>query len=488
MASSRNSVPNPRRMVATDALFWYAESAMPQFRPIIAGLYVLEHEVAAEQIDACIQKAVRGVPRLRKRVLEMPLHIGLPEWVEDEHFDLAYHVRHMSLPPGGNTRALLDLTAALFATPLDRERPLWEVYSIQGFANGRAVLFFKMHHALVDGVGSLAITEAMTQAEPRKVPPGKNHHQWSKKRPPHPSASARIARLVAHNARETVNLARRAVMSPLRIARHPLDTIDGVSRAVRGLRGVVSDLATPPVKDPISVEGSGLSRRFDIIDIPIARLKAIKKALGVTLNDVVLTALAGTLGRYHRRRRAHVDSLNCMVPMNLRSRSEKDVLGNRVGNFTIVLPVSEKQAAKRLDLIVSQTRAAKADQRGASYPLLVESLTMIPGAVLRWFARQSIGKINVACTNIPGIADARYLADARIEAIYPFASVVEGTPIVMALFSYGDVMNIGIDTDPEAIPDPHEITELFETSLAELESLAGIRSMQSRVSARTATP
>ena len=189
-------------------------------------------------------------------------------------------------------------------------------------------------------------------------------------------------------------------------------------------------------------------------------------------HDVVLVALTDTLGRYHRRRRIHIESLNCMVPMNLRGKDEKDALGNRVGNFTIVLPVGEKNIGRRIERIVAQTRAAKADKRGASYPLLVETLTMVPGPAFRWLARQSIGKINVACTNVPGVADQRYLAGAAVKSVYPFASVVEGTPLVMALLSYRGMMNIGIDTDPEAIPVPHKITELFERSLIELEKFA----------------
>jgi WS/DGAT/MGAT family acyltransferase len=458
-------------MVATDAMFWFAEAAMPIFRPIIAGLYLLDRNVAPDQVDRCIDCAIAAVPRLRERVLEMPLHIGLPEWVEDEHFDQAYHVRHLSLPANGGKRELLDLTAALFATPLDRERPLWEAYCIEGLEGGRSALFWKMHHALVDGVGSLAILNGLTQTDRRGPHRRAGAKPRSRRLVHHPSAAARLARLASHNIRETARLAVRAATTPLRVARDPAAAVREAVSTVRGLRGVISDLTTPTVHDPLCAGGSGLSRRFDILDVPIDRLKAIKSSLGVTINDVVLAALADTLGRYHRRHHAHVDALNCMVPMNLRGTHERDTLGNRVGNFTIVLPVSERDTARRLELVAGQTRAAKADKRGASYPLLVETLTMIPGVAFRWLARQSIGKINVACTNVPGVGGARYLAGARVEAVYPFASVVEGTPIVMALLSCDGTMNFGIDTDPEAIPEPHRITELFERSLGELEEL-----------------
>ena len=161
-----------------------------------------------------------------------------------------------------------------------------------------------------------------------------------------------------------------------------------------------------------------------------------------------------------------------MVPMNLRGRDERDTLGNRVGMFNIALPVGDPRPERRLTRIVEQTRAAKSDRRGAAAPFLVEALALLPGLAFRWIARHSIGRVNVACTNVPGMPTRRWMAGARVDAIYPFASVVEGTPLILAMVSYAGQMEIGIDTDPEAIPDPHRIALLFEDALAELEGLA----------------
>ena len=181
----------------------------------------------------------------------------------------------------------------------------------------------------------------------------------------------------------------------------------------------------------------------------------------MTINDVVLAVLAGTLGAYHRERHVRVDSLNCMVPMNLRGKDERDQLGNRVGTFTVRLPLDERRARQRLQLVTAQTRAAKSDRRGAAAPVFLQAIGLLPGFAFRWIARQSLGRVNIACTNVPGIRQPRFMAGARVEAIYPFASVVEGTPMVMALLSYADGMYVGIDTDPEAIPEPQRLAELF---------------------------
>ena len=272
-------------------------------------------------------------------------------------------------------------------------------------------------------------------------------------------------------------MAGRVAGVPLYALTHPGDSADQMWRVARGLRGMWTELSAPAVQDPLSGSTSGLSRRFDVMDIPLAQLDAIRKPLGVTLNDLILAVLAGTLGAYHRQRRVRSDTLTCMVPMSLRGRDEQDTLGNRVGVFNIALPVGERRPERRLSRIVRQTRAAKSDRRSALYPFFVQTLTVLPAGAFRWLARQSLGRVNVACTNIPGVPERRYLAGATVDAVYPFASVVQGTPLVVALFSYANTMDIGIDTDPEAIPDPHRISELFLVHLDEMAELArrGVR-------------
>jgi WS/DGAT/MGAT family acyltransferase len=391
--------------------------------------------------------------------------------VPDPHFDRSYHLRHVSLPAPGGTRELLDLAAQLFATPLDRERALWEAYCIEGVEGEGAAYFMKMHHSLVDGVGSVAILDALTQKTADAPAPRMTRPRRPRRASPPAGVPAQLARLAADNARGALELLRGAAGASARALREPGATARELVRTARGLRGLLADLTAPLVRDPLAEGSPGISRRLDVMDLPIERLRKIKAPLGVTLNDVVLAALASTLRAYHRERRTHVERLNCMVPMNLRGRGEREALGNRVGTFNIVLPLGEARPERRLERIVEQTRAAKSDKRGAAMPFLAEGMRWLPGGALRFIARRNLGRYNVACTNVPGVAERRYLAGARVDAIYPFASPVEGTPLVMALLSYAGALHVGIDTDPEAIPDPHRIAELFEAGLAELEAL-----------------
>jgi WS/DGAT/MGAT family acyltransferase len=456
-------------MAPTDALFWYAESVMPELRPIIAGLYLLARTPEHVALERCLETAIVRCPRLRQRVVEAPGQLALPEWIDDAHFDPSYHVRHVSLPPPGTLRQLLDLVGALFATPLDRQRPLWEAYAIDGLEGGRAALFLKLHHSVVDGVGSIAILDALTL--PGAPVPRRSRPRRRRRGSAAPGSLGRTAALLGDQVETAARLAWRAAQAPVSFVARPVASLEAGRRTWRGLRGMIADLTEPPLRDPLAVPGSGLSRRLDVAELRLDRLRKIKEGLGVTLNDLVLAALAGALHAYHRERRVHAATLACMVPMNLRARDERDVLGNRVGMFRIALPVGEPRAERRLARVVEQTRAAKADRRGAAAPLLVEALALVPGSALRWIARRSLGRVNVACTNVPGVAEPRSLAGALVESIHPFASVVEGTPLVVALLSYAGKMEVGIDTDPEAIPDPERITALFEAALDELERL-----------------
>lgn len=475
MPNTLHELDLPGRMTPTDALFWYAESALPNLRPVIAGLYLFDRRPDPERLAACLDATLQVLPRLRQRVVEVPLNLGLPEWVEDEHLDRSYHVRHIGLPAPGTARELLDVASQLFALPLDRSRPLWDATLLDGLEGERAALLFRMHHSVVDGVGSIAMLDAMTQRHrddpaPRVIRRRRKHS--STDRGALTRDGGALARMAFDNLGAAASTLAGAAALPLQALAQPAATADWIRRTLRGLGGVVADATHPLVPDPLLESTLGISRRLDIMDVAIDRLQAIRHLLGVTLNDVVLAAVAGCIHDYHSRRRVRVDALNCMVPMSLRSGDERDRLGNRVGMFSIRLPVGEKDPARRLAQIVTQTHAAKSDKRSAAYPALIHWLTFIPGAAFRVVARQALGRVNLVCTNVPGMPDRRYMAGAAIDAVYPLVAIVEGTPLAVALLSYAGQMHIGIDTDPEAIPDPHKLGELLGKAVDDLERLA----------------
>jgi diacylglycerol O-acyltransferase len=458
-------------MTATDAIFWYAETALPRFRPVIGGLFELDGAPATGALEAVFARAIAAIPRLRQRVAEAPLHVAPPEWIDDPHFDPGYHLRRVALPAPGHWRELLDLAGTLLAAPLDRERPLWEATVLEGLDGGRAALMMKLHHSVVDGVGALALLQALTQPHGERLARARSHPRSAPAGFP-----TRVGALAADASARALALTDRALRASVRAAADPRAAAREGWRAARGIARTLVDFTAGTVHDPLAEGGSGLSRRLETIEVPLERVEQTATRLGATLNDLLLAVLAGTQGAYHRERGVSVRALRCLVPMNLRSGDERHQLGNRLGLFNVWLPVAERDRGRRLRAIERQTRAAKRDRRGDAAKFLVDAAMLLPGPAFRWLARQSLGRVNTVCTNIHGPREICHLAGRRVRALFPFAPVVEGTPLVIAALSYAGKLAIGIDTDQECIPDPERIRALLEAELAGYAAFASGRS------------
>jgi len=456
-------------MDPADALFWYAQDAAPSLRPLIAGLFLLDRPAHWGRLRLAMENWLVALPRLRQRVVEPSFPLTLPEWEEDQNFDLDYHLRRVALT-SATERALFDFVGEIFATPLDRLRPLWEAYAIEGLSGGKAAFFLKVHHCVMDCVGSIGGLEALTQrSRGERIQPATRVPAVRK-----PFAASSALQF-------GWNLATDGLVAGLELSRfvaravaQPAETAETVARAARGVRGMITEMQSPGIHDPLADPGTGIGRRMDGVTFSLPRLRAIKDALQVSLNDVLLTAVAGMVGRYHRDRGIRIEALNCQVPMNLRHEQERYDLGNRVGIFNVILPIGERDVRKRLSRVVEQTSAAKRDRRGAAYPFLLYGLPLLPRFVMRQLANTITTRVNLICTNIPGPSEIRYLAGARIDALYPFAAVAVGVPLVIALLSYEKQLGVGIDTDPTAIPDPTVLHRHLETAITELEQLAGL--------------
>ena len=209
-----------------------------------------------------------------------------------------------------------------------------------------------------------------------------------------------------------------------------------------------------------------------MMPLSLPRMQGIKNALGVSLNDLVLTAVAGAVGRYHVRCGAPLEELECVVPMNLRQAHERELPGNRIGLFVVPLPVGEPDPLQRLKKICSQTTAAKTNGGGSASQFLLQALPFIPGVAFRAASQALRGKIGLICTNVPGPRTLRYLDGAKVDAIYPFLPAMFGIPLTVALLSYGDTYAVGIDTDDAAITRPELLSRYFGDAVDEIERRA----------------
>jgi WS/DGAT/MGAT family acyltransferase len=441
-------------MLPTDAFFWYAEAATPELRPLVAGLFLLDRVPDRARFRASIENLVFHFPRFRQRVVEPTLPFGMPEWKTDSTFDLDYHLRDVILPGPATQRHLLEYASGLFSAPLDHMRPLWEGHLIEGLQDGRAAFLLKLHHSVADGVGSVAMLDAFTQRRRGEPVP---RHRRPAAQASRSSGSSELTRLIANGFAAAGTTAGRIALAGARVVRDPAATGEQLARNARALQRMWSDLMAPKLDDPLAARSTGIGRRLDGVVLPLPRMKRLKTRLSITLNDLVLTAVSGAIGRYHEHHRLSVDQLACMVPMNLRREHERHQLGNRVGAFYVSLPVAERDPIARLQLIREQTTRAKGDRQGAAYQTLMQAAALIPAAAFRAATRSLAGRVHVICSNVPGPPRQTYLAGAKIDGVLPFAPVMLGTPLSIALASYGPTYGIGIDSDPAAIPDPERI-------------------------------
>jgi WS/DGAT/MGAT family acyltransferase len=446
-----------------DAFFWYAESATPELRPFVAGLFMLDSAPRRATLRRALHQLVAVTPRLRQQVHEPLWPVALPRWVDSPTFDIKYHLREIALPTPGTPRALFDLISALFATPMDRQRPLWEAYVVHGVERRRAAFFLRAHHSVMDGVGAIALLAGLTQAQRDAKTTATGQFGG-------PSASPGVGNGGWLNAGASVSGALiREIANGIAA---PTVALHHIRRATRQVGQLVNDLMTQrPVGDPLVERCTGIGRRLDVIALPLARYRRIQRALGATLNDVFLATVCGALRAYYEQHRLPLHELHCVVPVNLREQHERKALGNRVGAVNVTLPLPEREPLACLNRISAQTAIAKRRRGGQIYQWLMRAVPLLPAALLRSLAHSVGGRVHLICSNMAGPPAPRYLAGAKIEAVYPFAPLIVGLPLSIALMSYANHICIGFDSDAAAVPDPGQVAALLEPELDRFDQL-----------------
>ena len=443
---AQQSVQWPRRMNATDAMFWFMDK-IPEMRSTIGALVLLERAPSRERVRQEFERLAFALPRMRQRVVEVPFSLAPPEWIEDGDFDLDYHVRFLAVPEPGGLEDVLNEMSPLYATAFDRDRPLWEAYMVEGVTGGHGALFVKLHHCMVDGVGGTRMFEELLRTRQDTPPAGTR--VVAAPRSEH--AAALLWRAALYNLQDSTQLGRDILQSLWEVARHPATAFTAVQRGIATMKGLSSELATPVADSPLQHRRS-LSRRLSTFDMSLTDLDAVRARLGATNNDLILTIVSGAMHRWHTSHGADVQSLRAMMPVSLRGSDEVNV-GNRIGLLAIALPIGEPNPLQRLQTIQERTSRVKADQRAALYPLVARVMTALPLALAERLSRQQTSRANFVCTNVPGPQHTCYMAGEVIEKIYPYAPLVGDHPVAIALYSYRDMLHVGIDIDPVSMDD-----------------------------------
>ncbi|TDD43001.1 wax ester/triacylglycerol synthase family O-acyltransferase [Nonomuraea terrae] len=445
----------------------------------IAGLAIVDGDLNRADLQALLERRLPYVPALRRRLAPVPLGLDHPYWAQEDDLDLDYHVREIGLPPPGDERQLAEQVSRLHARRLDRGRPLWEIYLIHGLSGGRMGLYTKIHHAAVDGVGGADVLAALLDLgpEPAEPPPYEPEHDA-----PPPGPAGMLARglvRLAGNPAHALRFAAQAVPVldeiPL-LSRLPgAGVVSGFARRLAG-HGRAPGLPTLPApKTPFSGPVSR-HRRFAFASLPLEEIKEVRKAFGVTVNDVVMTVCAGALrtwlaahGGVPRR------PLVAGVPFSLRDVGV-DEPGNQVTLMTAPLAVHVADPVARLHHVRHAMHRIKDRFSVAPARWLREFSESMPAALMGLASRSAFGligqaspPINVIVSNVPGPQFPLYVCGARLLSLYPVSVIsdVSGGVNITA-FSYDGSLHVGVLTDREMVPDAWELAGYLPGSLAEL--------------------
>ncbi|MCU0669918.1 MAG: wax ester/triacylglycerol synthase family O-acyltransferase [Myxococcota bacterium] len=431
----------------------------------------IDADAVRERIGAQLHK----IPRYRQKLAWIPFEQHAV-WVDDDRFQLDYHVRHTSLPRPGSDEQLKRLSARIMQQHLDRERPLWEIWIVEGLEGDRFALVSKVHHCMVDGVSGVDLMKVLLSLSPepealsdppRFVPrPAPSpielmRHEWMR-RAGLPLAALRDLRHLLREAEET----RREVVSRLRAAAETL--------------GATLRSASPtPLNRAI-----GPHRRFDWMAMDLAEVKAVRKALGGSLNDVVLAVVTGAVRRFLERRgmRPHGLDFRVMAPVSVRAADESGALGNRVSAWVVPLPLGEDDPAAQLAAIAAHTAELKESKSAIGAEVLTQVAEWTPSQLLALGARNATRLLpfNLVVTNVPGPQIPMYMAGARMTETYPHVPLVDNLGLGIALLSYAGRIHWGFNADWDVVPDLDRFVADTQEALAEL-----LRVAQSRAAAES---
>lgn len=469
--------PRSEPLTGEDLGFWWGDQ--PRQRTTMAMLLLLDRPPKTARLRAAMQRAVDAVPRLRQCVVDAPLDLARPRWEDDPTFDLDFHLRRyaVSHDDGAPAHATLeDLFATLgpiYERPFDPTRPLWELIELDGPGEG-AALFFRLHHGVADGVGGNAILAALTDATAED---GQDDEaRWHESAPQAPGAwddkslATRVIEALGHRAEEGWEQARAFTSGAFRFATSPSAWLDA-GQIAADLRKSLGETAESPL------ERFGRSRHLTGFHLPFEPLRKAKAQLDGQMIDVMLTAVTGAFGAWHRAHGHHeAREVMTLVPINLRPRDEQGLragVGNRATGLVLKLPMAEPDPLARFQETHERVAESKQSPALDVLPNLAEALAVLPRPLFRALSHKSAEGVHLIVTNVPGIMQPRYVAGSRVLAGYPFAPLAPRCPVSVALYGYDGGLYVGIDADGTAMPDHAEFAAMLEASFRELLAAAG---------------
>jgi len=466
-----------QRLTGLDATFLYMET--PSSPMHVASLMVLDPstsptEFTFEKLRGLYADRLHLTPPFRRRLVEVPFDLNHPVWIEDPDFDLDWHLRHIAVPKPGTMTELQDLVAHLIAMPLDRGRPLWEVWLIDGLEGGYVAMLSKVHHSAIDGASGEELMVAILDLTPEIEDKPLGDEPWQPDKVPSDAEMVGYALMsLAQTPVRAVKTARRTTEAALRIR----------------TRNRQPDVTPPPspFSAPATSFNATLSQRRSIgtATLSLPEVKMVKNAFGVKVNDVVLALCAGSLRKYLDAIDEHPDgALVAMVPISVRTDEQKGTMGNQVASALATLATDIDDPVDRLMAIHEGMNQAKVQQDAIGADTLQNWVEFAAPAVfnraVRFYSRMKVADrmrplFNVTISNVPGPPFPLYVGGARLVASYPLGPIFDGAGLNMTVMSYMDSLDFGLNACPELLPDVDKVADGLHLSLEELKKAADAR-------------
>jgi diacylglycerol O-acyltransferase / wax synthase len=452
------------RLTSIDASFLHQEG--PASHMHIGGVLLFEGPPPnfTDYLDH-VRGRLHLVPRYRQKLATPPLETGRPLWIDDESFNLEYHVRHAALPSPGTEDQLFQLTARVASQQLDRAKPLWESWLVEGLEDDRFALIFKTHHSLVDGVSGVDLATVLFDLSPEPAPQAADLEPWKPRHEPSP------ADLILAGLRGVVTTSAEIFARAISAATRPASSFGVIRDAAEGIGEIVWAGLNPAPETPLNVE-IGPHRRYSVVRQELAEYKEVKDHLGGTVNDVVLTVVSGALARWLRSRGVRTEGLEmrALVPVSVRAKDDGGSLGNKLTVMRGPLPVYIKDPVARLRFVRKAMDGLKESKQAVGAATLTAVNNLAPPTLLAQASRLNFSTrlFNLLVTNIPGPQLPLYVLGRKLEDLFPIAFLPANHALAIAIMSYDGGIDYGLLGDYDALPDIEVIADGIRDTLDEL--------------------
>ena len=458
-----------QKLTPLDASFLHLET--PNTHMHIGGIAVFEPSPLGtgralyDGLVKAIAPRLDLIPRYRQKLAFVPLSLDTPVWVDDPDFDIGNHVLRAALPKPGGDREMREFVGRVFSRQLDRRRPLWELYLVEGLPDGRWALLSKSHHAMVDGIASLELTTILldVEREPAKQPFGVS--RWEAREGPSSMG------LLINSLRQRVTRPRRLLSAARAVAGQPGRLANALRDTASGLASMAEHMGAP--SSPINGK-TGPARAIAYSRFPLTDFRLIKGAFGGTINDIVLAVVAGGLRHFLIARGVDPDDerqvLQALCPVSIRDTTERSALGNRLAMLLVKLPIGEADPKTRIAAVRRTVDRLKARKQAVGADFLLNLAGFAPSTLHAMVARASLRQIsfNLIVTNVPGPQFPLYCQGAKVVEVFPIAFLYDGQQVAIAIFSYLGMLNFGYLVDAHGMPDVDVFAQCVEEGLREL--------------------